>query len=144
MKILLFFLGKASKIDASTSSVNKNLRTAKWAMTCATGWDHPSQKSTVLKSFHSFREELYKYGKGQYYNEPDYHTPDWPQQFWGDNYGRLQDIKRKWDPENFFTCHMCVTIDAKEPEPPTCGAPMLTLYNFVFLHICFINLWFIM
>ncbi len=47
-------------------------------------------------------------GAGSYVNETDYFEPDWQQSFWGENYPRLLAIKRKYDPDNLFTCHHCV------------------------------------
>ncbi len=45
---------------------------------------------------------------GSYANEADYFEPNWQQSFWGPNYSKLLDIKRKYDPDNFFTCHHCI------------------------------------
>jgi FAD/FMN-containing dehydrogenase len=42
---------------------------------------------------------------GAYVNEADYFEPDWQHSFWGDNYPRLLDIKRKYDPTNLFRVH---------------------------------------
>ena len=47
-------------------------------------------------------------GAGSYVNETDYFEPDWQREFWGDNYPRLLQIKRKYDPERLFVCHHCV------------------------------------
>ena len=44
-------------------------------------------------------------GAGTYSNEADYFEPDWQQAFWGTNYGRLLEIKRKVDPHNLFRVH---------------------------------------
>ncbi|KAI9715287.1 MAG: hypothetical protein M1812_006098 [Candelaria pacifica] len=45
---------------------------------------------------------------GCYLNEADVNEPDLPHAFWGDNYERLLDIKRKYDPEGVFWCAPCV------------------------------------
>ncbi|HEX2571741.1 MAG TPA: FAD-dependent oxidoreductase [Polyangia bacterium] len=45
---------------------------------------------------------------GSYVNETDYFEPDWQHAFWGDNYEKLLQIKRKYDPRGLFTCHHCV------------------------------------
>lgn len=34
--------------------------------------------------------------------------PDWQHQFWGDNYERLVEIKRKVDPHDVLWCNPCV------------------------------------
>lgn len=47
-------------------------------------------------------------GTGSYVNEADYFEPDWQQSFWGGNYARLSEIKRKYDPGGLFYCHHCV------------------------------------
>jgi len=41
-------------------------------------------------------------GSGSYINEADVLEPNWQQSFFGDNYGKLVDIKRKWDPWGLF------------------------------------------
>ncbi len=47
-------------------------------------------------------------GAGSYVNETDYFEPNWQQEFWGENYQRLSQIKRKYDPDGLFFCHHCV------------------------------------
>ena len=47
-------------------------------------------------------------GAGNYANEADYHEPDWQEAFWGSNYPRLLAIKRRYDPEGFFSTHHSV------------------------------------
>lgn len=44
-------------------------------------------------------------GAGTYSNEADYFEPEWQQAFWGTNYDRLLEIKRKVDPDNVFRVH---------------------------------------
>ena len=44
----------------------------------------------------------------QYPLARDYLEPDWQEEFWGGNYQRLLQIKRKYDPEDLFVCHHCV------------------------------------
>ena len=47
-------------------------------------------------------------GAGTYPNEADYFEPNWQQELWGTNYPKLLEIKTKYDPDHFFTCHHCV------------------------------------
>ena len=42
---------------------------------------------------------------GAYVNECDYFQPDWQKAFWGSNYQRLLEIKRRYDPDGLFTVH---------------------------------------
>jgi FAD/FMN-containing dehydrogenase len=51
-------------------------------------------------------------GSGSYANETDWFEPDWQQSFWGENWTRLSQIKRKYDPDGLFCCHHCVGSEA--------------------------------
>jgi FAD/FMN-containing dehydrogenase len=42
---------------------------------------------------------------GAYANECDYFQPDWQKAFWGPNYARLFQIKRRYDPDGLFFGH---------------------------------------
>jgi FAD/FMN-containing dehydrogenase len=42
---------------------------------------------------------------GAYVNECDYFQPNWQKAFWGANYPRLLEIKRRYDPDNVFFVH---------------------------------------
>ncbi|KAK7936684.1 uncharacterized protein PG986_015122 [Apiospora aurea] len=41
-------------------------------------------------------------GSGAYVNEADWRQPNFQETFWGTNYPRLLDIKKKYDPDDFF------------------------------------------
>jgi len=45
---------------------------------------------------------------GAYINEADAYEPNWQQAFWGSNYERLLEIKRKVDPDDVLWCQPCV------------------------------------
>lgn len=45
---------------------------------------------------------------GCYLNEADVYEPDPGQAFWGDNYARLLELKRSYDPNGTFWCLPCV------------------------------------
>lgn len=42
---------------------------------------------------------------GAYNNEADVGEPDWQDAFWGENYPRLLEIKKEWDPTGLFYVH---------------------------------------
>jgi len=42
---------------------------------------------------------------GSYLYESDYHLSDWARRYWGSNVDRLENIKRRYDPEGFFHVH---------------------------------------
>ena len=45
---------------------------------------------------------------GTYLNEADPNEPDLPQAYWGANYPKLLDLKRRYDPTGVFWCAPCV------------------------------------
>ena len=45
---------------------------------------------------------------GSYLNEGDTEEPDFGEAYWGDNYARLEELKRRYDPEGVFWCESCV------------------------------------
>ncbi|KAF2795411.1 FAD binding domain-containing protein [Melanomma pulvis-pyrius CBS 109.77] len=49
---------------------------------------------------------------GAYFNEADSYEPEWQESFWGSNYERLLNIKRKYDPHNLLWCQRCVGSEA--------------------------------
>lgn len=44
-------------------------------------------------------------GVGSYVSESDFFEENWQQAFWGRNYGRLLEVKKKYDPEGLFFVH---------------------------------------
>jgi len=60
---------------------------------------------------------MYEYSEGSYYSESEYTLEGdaWKWRFWGwENYMRLLEIKRIWDPTFVFNCKHCVG-DMEEP-----------------------------
>lgn len=55
--------------------------------------------------------EIWGSSGGTYINEANPFEPDWPNVFWGSNYQRLLQIKRKIDPTNLFVCNRCIGTD---------------------------------
>lgn len=53
-------------------------------------------------------------GGGSYHNEGDSQERDWKQAFYGANYGRLEGVKRRWDPEGVFWAVSTVGSDKWE------------------------------
>ena len=123
--LVLFSLGRAAEIPRESSAVGWDFRRALWTLNCYPGFGGRRDQETAMEDFQSFRKKIYTVGKGVYYNEADYHLENWQEEFWGDNYARLQRVKREWDRNNFFTCHMCVQVPSQEeptaPPQPTRG-----------------------
>jgi FAD/FMN-containing dehydrogenase len=49
---------------------------------------------------------------GSYVSESDFFERDWQRAFWGDNYAKLADVKKKYDPEGLFFVHHGVGSEA--------------------------------
>mmetsp|Transcript_64814 Transcript_64814/g.210156 ORF Transcript_64814/g.210156 Transcript_64814/m.210156 type:complete len:106 (-) Transcript_64814:302-619(-) len=69
-----------------------------------------SADAEAVASFSKLRSELDALlpGTGSYYNEGDYTDVAFQNRYWGSNYPELLATKRKYDPDNVFTCHQCV------------------------------------
>jgi len=42
---------------------------------------------------------------GSYVSESDFFERDWQRAFWGENYPRLAEVKKKYDPDGLFFVH---------------------------------------
>ncbi|CAH1796338.1 unnamed protein product [Owenia fusiformis] len=112
-------IGKKTSLPAAdATAVNPAFRTALLSLSCGNGgWvnitghiDTP-MKVHLKGVMRDFAKELYTIGEGVYLNEPDSELTDWKTDYWGNNYGRLLEAKRKYDPERYFTCLHCVGSD---------------------------------
>ncbi|KAI7353065.1 hypothetical protein KC354_g11720 [Hortaea werneckii] len=63
-------------------------------------WDVTNRKGAALRSLAP--------DSGAYFNEHDPNEPDWQYALYGDNYPRLQGLKRRFDPDGMQYCHHCV------------------------------------
>ncbi|KAL4908488.1 hypothetical protein BDW74DRAFT_175173 [Aspergillus multicolor] len=53
---------------------------------------------------------------GSYANVADWDEPDWPEAFWDGNYGRLRQVKRKWDKDGLFVVTLGVGSEDWDAE----------------------------
>ena len=56
-------------------------------------------------------EEIVGSDGGTYINEANPYEPDWKNAFWGSNYDKLLQIKKRVDPANLMVCNRCVGTD---------------------------------
>ncbi|THV03671.1 FAD-binding domain-containing protein [Dendrothele bispora CBS 962.96] len=81
-------------------------------------WDATSEdKRGRYKSASSSADKLRRITPdAAYSNEADVYEPNHEVSFWGSNYDRLLEIKRKYDPENLLDCWHCVGWKKQAPQ----------------------------
>ncbi|MCE5288387.1 MAG: FAD-binding protein [Nocardiaceae bacterium] len=75
------------------------------------GDDPESDISTSLGWLDEFHAALAPYGSGAYQNFLDPRERDWAQAYYGENFGRLVNVKRKYDPRNVFHNGQSIPLD---------------------------------
>lgn len=74
--------------------------------------DNPEQAGPSFTWVENLRSALNPFIKGAYVNVPDMNIPNWGEEYYGENFKRLKEIKKKYDPNNFFTYE----IQAIQPQ----------------------------
>lgn len=61
----------------------------------------------------AIKAAMYNLGENSYFSESEYTLPgdSWKARYWGDNYAKLAQVKKEWDPTSFFWCRHCVGSD---------------------------------
>ncbi|KAI0887740.1 FAD-binding domain-containing protein [Annulohypoxylon maeteangense] len=72
------------------------------------------QNMTAITKATLLAEELTGTEGGTYTNEANPFTPNWRESWWGDNYERLLEIKKRYDPEGVFKCWKCIGFEDEE------------------------------
>ncbi|KAJ2983059.1 hypothetical protein NUW58_g6316 [Xylaria curta] len=103
-------------ISAETVAVNPYIRSSLFSVTVGTPIDYtdwPLTKIAQDKLTHDLLPSLEKLtpGGAVYLNEADFQQPDFQQAIYGDNYGKLRDIKKKYDPHDVFYARTAVGSD---------------------------------
>lgn len=57
-------------------------------------------------------------GSASYVNEASPFTDDWKEAWWGPNYARLVEIKKKYDPDMLLQCWKCIGFEDADVESP--------------------------
>jgi len=98
--------GAANRVDASATAFPH--RDAMFLLSMDTSWTVMDGKSTVdanLSWLAELHEVAASYGTGgSYLNFTDPDLRSWRTAYYGANYPRLLDVKRRYDPDGFFTC----------------------------------------
>jgi FAD/FMN-containing dehydrogenase len=93
--------GKAASIATDATAVF--WRNAKVVVQYDGYWTAPQDAQPTIDWVINMRKAMLPYAHGAYVNyQDDTLGPDWLDQYYGDNLARLQQVKKKYDPENFF------------------------------------------
>ncbi|CAG7643105.1 putative FAD-linked oxidoreductase YvdP [Paenibacillus solanacearum] len=65
-------------------------------------WRNNGEQRRNIQWVKRFRRALSPFVKGDYVNFPDLLIKNWPKAYYGVNFGRLKQVKRKYDPHNVF------------------------------------------
>ncbi|KAL4224742.1 hypothetical protein ACF0H5_015439 [Mactra antiquata] len=134
--------GQVKRFAADSTPLSPGFRTASSCLSCGVGLADPNSVLAQFEDFvigegNKFSESLQRFGDGMYLNEPTRANADWKKDFWGSHYNRLLTIKRRYDPDNFFTCHHCVGSDDNAGQV-TCDAPRFLCNYFCVMLVAFL------
>lgn len=67
-------------------------------------WEQPNQEKALLEEFSKIQQLILNQGiTAQYRNYPDINFPNYGDAYYGKNYKKLQELKKKYDPMNIFS-----------------------------------------
>jgi hypothetical protein len=109
----IYSTGPTNHPDNSKTGVNPAWRNALWHVFMGAAWISSTPpnvraqiQNTVSASIQPFK--ALTPGGGCYMNEGDWLEENWQQTFFGSNYDRLLDVKKRYDPTGLFNCWKCV------------------------------------
>jgi hypothetical protein len=111
--VQLYSTGPVNHPDNSKTGVNPEWRNALWHVFMGAAWissTPPNVRAQIQNTISASVQPLKALtpGGGCYMNEGDWLEENWQQTFFGDNYDRLLDVKRRYDPTGLFNCWKCV------------------------------------
>lgn len=65
-------------------------------------WTDESEAQRNIRLVEQTRRKLQPYTIGSYVNVPDLNIKNYGEEYYGDNFARLQKVKAKYDPEDVF------------------------------------------
>jgi FAD binding domain/Berberine and berberine like len=76
-----------------------------------TYWDTPAQSKRLLEKFAAVQTVFTANGiTAQYRNYPDVNFTNWQSAYYGNNYQRLQQVKKKYDPDNIINHQQSIQL----------------------------------
>ena len=102
------------EVGIHATAVHPGWRSSFMSLTGSVGWSLANLSIPWYKAEQEAKkidDQQIKFGYGMYPNESGPNVTNWKSNFWGSNYDRLLQIKKKWDPDEFFYCSQCVGSD---------------------------------
>ncbi|MEI5908721.1 FAD-binding oxidoreductase [Bacillus spongiae] len=98
-----FFLNSGGQMNSiPTNQTAFFWRSTKYYMEWNAKWTKESKAEKNIELVQQTRTELSPYVIGSYVNVPDLGLKNYGQEYYGDNFERLQQVKAKYDPDNIF------------------------------------------
>ncbi len=92
--------GAAGRVDPGATAFA--CRNVPYSLGIWTGWQDPGQDEKNIAWTRAFFDAVSPYGAGAYVNYLGEDESDRLDEVYGENYTRLLEIKRQWDPDNLF------------------------------------------
>ena len=89
-------------------------RNTKYYMEWNAAWTEESETQKNIEFVEKTRIQLQPFVTGSYVNVPDLNIKNYGQEYYGDNFARLQKVKAQYDPENVFNFVQSI------PPAPVC------------------------
>lgn len=102
--------------DPTSTSATPAWRDAIWHLGFGAAWTYNSsfeQREASILVQDKLLQEITELApdSGAYGNEAFPWTRDWQKDWWGENYGRLVEVKGKYDPDGLLNCWKCVGFE---------------------------------
>jgi hypothetical protein len=93
-------------------------------------WSDSKLNATALDWVETLRLELSPYFKGAYANVLDRAISQYGKEYYGENFSRLQKIKKQYDPDNVFHFEQSIPVCEKDKCPEShCGIGLCGAYT---------------
>ncbi|NRR03909.1 FAD-binding oxidoreductase [Brevibacillus sp. RS1.1] len=79
-------------------------------------WRNDSEQQRSIQWVKRFRRALRPFVVGDYVNFPDLQIKNWPEAYYGVNFARLKQVKRKYDPHNVFRFAQSIPVGKKREK----------------------------
>jgi hypothetical protein len=105
--------------SGSDTGVNPAWRDSIWEVLLFVNWIQgisQAGRNAVAQKTSNAMNHVRPLGVGTYFSESDVLEPNWQSAFFGANYKKLLQIKKKWDPNNVFTVYKGVGYESVQNQ----------------------------